>query len=37
MIGSGKFTMHFGEDHELSSSLRSNIVDGVTNMLMGWD
>ncbi|KAF0911493.1 hypothetical protein E2562_011139 [Oryza meyeriana var. granulata] len=32
------YRVHLGEgDHELSSSLRSKIVDGVTNMLMGWD
>ncbi|KAL6654988.1 hypothetical protein ACP70R_005814 [Stipagrostis hirtigluma subsp. patula] len=31
------YRMHFGEEHELSSSLRSKIVDGVTNMLMGWE
>ncbi|XP_006661009.1 ACT domain-containing protein ACR10 [Oryza brachyantha] len=32
------YRVHLGEgDHELSSSLRNKIVDGVTNMLMGWD
>ncbi|XP_062199672.1 ACT domain-containing protein ACR10 isoform X2 [Phragmites australis] len=31
------YRVHFGEEHELSSSLRRQIVDGVTNMLMGWD
>uniref|UniRef100_A0A0D9XH30 ACT domain-containing protein ACR n=1 Tax=Leersia perrieri TaxID=77586 RepID=A0A0D9XH30_9ORYZ len=32
------YRVHLGEEnHELSSSLRSKIVDGVTNMLMGWD
>lgn len=25
------------DDHELSCSARSRIVDGVTNMVMGWD
>ncbi|KAF7051799.1 hypothetical protein CFC21_059998 [Triticum aestivum] len=32
------YRVHLGEDdHELSCSVRSKIVDGVTNMLMGWD
>lgn len=31
------YRVHFGEEHDLSSSLRSKIVDGVTNMLMGRD
>ncbi|OEL15813.1 ACT domain-containing protein ACR10 [Dichanthelium oligosanthes] len=31
------YRVHFGEEHDLSSSLRSKIVDGVTSMLMGWD
>lgn len=31
------YRLHFGEEHELSSALRSKIVDAVTNMLMGWD
>ncbi|KAG8050236.1 hypothetical protein GUJ93_ZPchr0009g1669 [Zizania palustris] len=31
------YRVQLGEDHELSSSLRGKIVDGVTNMLMGWE
>ncbi|KAL6838488.1 hypothetical protein ACP4OV_031733 [Aristida adscensionis] len=31
------YRMHFGEEQELSSSVRCRIVDGVTNMLMGWE
>ncbi|CAN6171988.1 unnamed protein product [Urochloa humidicola] len=31
------YRVHFGEEHDLTSSLQSKIVDGVTNMLMGWD
>ncbi|VAI00565.1 unnamed protein product [Triticum turgidum subsp. durum] len=32
------YRVHLGEDdQELSCSVRSKIVDGVTNMLMGWD
>lgn len=31
------YRLHFGEERELSSALRSKIVDAVTNMLMGWD
>uniref|UniRef100_A0ACD5WHZ1 Uncharacterized protein n=1 Tax=Avena sativa TaxID=4498 RepID=A0ACD5WHZ1_AVESA len=32
------YRVHLGEhDHELSGSARSKIVDGVMNMLMGWD
>ncbi|EMS64248.1 hypothetical protein TRIUR3_00431 [Triticum urartu] len=32
------YRVHLGEDeHELSCSVRSKIVDSVTNMLMGWD
>ncbi|CAL5075457.1 unnamed protein product [Urochloa decumbens] len=31
------YRVHFGEEQDPSSSLRSKIVDGVTSMLMGWD
>ncbi|KAJ1289049.1 hypothetical protein BS78_02G135600 [Paspalum vaginatum] len=31
------YRLHFAEEHELPSSLRRKIVDGVTSMLMGWD
>ena len=29
------YRVHFGEEHDLSSALRSKIVGGVTSMLMG--
>jgi hypothetical protein len=32
------YRVHLGEhDHELSCSAQNKIVDGVTNMVMGWD